>query len=161
MSMEMKYKTYEEAMEYQDFVMEVLSERLGLVISNYSSKKYQYGRGENRQGIEIKLDNRISPQGNISIELFEKSIASNYLWVKSGILREDNTWLYVQGNYEYIFIFSKKRLQELYNKEYRDKVWDPKPTIRTFLIPFEKAKEICEKFIQINEIKEDRNGKIR
>lgn len=149
MYMAMKYDTYEEAMEYQDFIVEVLAERLGLVISNYSSRKYQFGKGENRQGIEIKLDKRISPLGNVSIEVYEKSIANNYLWAKSGILRDDNSWLYLQGNYEYIFIFSKKRLRELYQREYMNKVWDPKPTIRTFLISFEKAKDICEKFIVI------------
>lgn len=143
--------TYEEAMEYQDFVSDILLKNLGIVVSNYSSRKYQFNIGESRQGIEIKLDKRISPIGNVSIEVYEKTKVNNLLWVKSGILREDNSWLYIQGNYEYIFIFSKKYLRKLYEKKYKNKVWEPIPTIRTFLIPFDEAKKICEKLIYINE----------
>lgn len=68
MYLEMKYETYEEAMEYQDFIIDILTSYLGLVVSNYSSRKYQFGKGESRQGIEIKLDKRISPQGYVWTE---------------------------------------------------------------------------------------------
>lgn len=142
-----KETSYEESMEYQDFVVDILIKNLGLVISNYSSRRYQFNIGESRQGIEIKLDKRISPKGNVSIEVFEKSKASNNMWVKSGILREDNTWLYIQGNYEYIFIFSKRSLRKIYEDKYYRRVWEPKPTIKTFLITFDEAKAICERLI--------------
>lgn len=145
-----KETTYEEAMEYQDFVVDLLIERYGIAVSNYSSKSYQYNCGESRQGVEIKLDKRIIPKGNVSIEVFEKTKAENDLWVKSGILRDDNTWLYIQGNYDYIFIFSKKKLRSIYEEEYIDLVWEPKLTIKTFLLPFDKARDICEIFIAVN-----------
>lgn len=146
-----KQTSYEESMEYQDFVVDVLIKNVGMAISNYSSRRYQFNVGESRQGIEIKLDKRISPKGNVSIEVFEKSRASNSLWIKSGILREDNTWLYIQGNYEYIFIFSKRFLRKIYEEKYKTKVWEPKPTIKTFLITFEEAEKICEKLIYVKE----------
>ena len=146
-----KETSYEESMEYQDFVVDILIKNLGLAISNYSSRRYQFNIGESRQGIEIKLDKRITPNGNVSIEVFEKSRASNSLWVKSGILREDNTWLYIQGNYDYIFIFSKRALRKIYEEKYKSRVWEPKPTIKTFLIPFGEAQRICEKLICVRD----------
>lgn len=146
--------SYDEAMEYQDFVADILCERLGIVVTNYSSRRYQINRGESKQGIEIKLDKRIVANGNVSIEVYEKSKARNEYWIKSGILRDDNTWLYVQGNYDYIFIFSKKVLIDLYEKQYKDYVWEPKSTIKTFLLPFNEAKKNCHLFIEINEDKE-------
>ena len=144
-----KQTSYEESMEYQDFVVDILIKNLGLAISNYSSRRYQFNIGESRQGIEIKLDKRISPKGNVSIEVYEKSKASNRLWVKSGILRDDNTWLYIQGNYDYIFIFSKRALRKIYEEKYITKVWEPKPTIKTFLISFSEAERLCEKLIVV------------
>lgn len=48
----------EKGLEYQDFVAGKLIEELGLVLSFYSSKKFQYGKGESMQGIEIKFDDR-------------------------------------------------------------------------------------------------------
>ena len=147
-----KETSYEESMEYQDFIVDILIKNLGLTISTYSSRKYQFSVGESRQGIEIKLDKRISPKGNVSIEVFEKSKASNSLWVKSGILREDNTWLYIQGNYEYVFIFSKRALRQIYEDKYKYRVWEPKPTIKTFLISFNEAERLCEKLIVVRRI---------
>lgn len=149
-----KETSYEESLEYQDFVVDVLIKNLGLVISTYSSRSYQFNIGESRQGIEIKLDKRISPKGNVSIEVFEKSRASNDRWIKSGILREDNTWLYIQGNYDYIFIFSKRALRKIYEEKYKDKVWQPKPTIKTFLITFGEAQRICERLICVGRNKD-------
>ena len=146
-----KQTSYEESMEYQDFIVELLVKNLGLVISNYSSRKYQYNIGESKQGIEIKLDKRICPSGNVSIEIYEKSRASNTMWIKSGILRQDNTWLYIQENYEYIFIFSKRALRRIYEEKYKYKVWEPLPTIKTFLVPFKEAEKICERLILVKE----------
>ena len=110
---------FDEALEFQDFVVDLLLKELGLCISNYSSRYYQQKYGENKQGIEIKLDKRILETGNISIEVAEKSKASNELWIPSGILRADNTWLYLQGNYEIVFVFSKSLLQGIYEARYK------------------------------------------
>lgn len=132
---------FEEALKFQDFVCDLLLKELGFVISNYSSRYYQFNHGENRQGVEIKLDTRILETGNVSIEVAEKSSANVSTWTPSGIMRNDNTWLYIQGNYNIVFIFGKCFLKQLYTARYIDKVWEPKKTIRTFLMPINEAKK--------------------
>ncbi|MEW6016479.1 MAG: hypothetical protein AB1760_00230 [Pseudomonadota bacterium] len=136
-------RSFEDGLEFQDFVADTLCRELGLAISNFSSRRYQYRFGENKQGIEIKLDRRMLETGNVSIEVGEKSRASNANYVPSGILRNDNSWLYVQGNREMFFIFSKKRLVDLYNTN-RYRV-DELPTIRRFLMPLADAMKHAEK----------------
>jgi len=64
-------ENYEKGLEYQDFIVEILAEKYGLIIPNYSSKKYQYDVGENKQGIEIKFDDRLKETGNLYIEIAE------------------------------------------------------------------------------------------
>ena len=140
---------FEEALKYQDFVVDILLKELGLVVSNYSSKYYQYKFGESRQGVEIKMDLRMTETKNVSIEVAEKSRADIENWTPSGIMRKDNTWLYVQGNYEKIFIFGKVILQGIYRYRYADKVRTPKPTIQTFLLPFEQANKYALKVIDV------------
>jgi hypothetical protein len=140
---------FEEALKYQDFVVDMLLKELGLVVSNYSSKYYQFNFGESRQGVEIKMDLRMTETHNVSVEVAEKSRADIENWTPSGIMRQDNTWLYVQGNYEKIFIFGKKLLQGIYKARYLEKVWTPKPTIQTFLFPFEEANKYALKIIDV------------
>lgn len=149
-----KRKTlFEEALEFQDFVADVLRKELGIVITNYASRKYQFNVGENRQGIEIKLDTNILKTGNVSIEIGEKSRKDLSDYTPSGILRNDNSWLYIQGNYDIIFIFAKKILVMLYNSN-RYRI-DNLPTLRRFLIPISDAeryaakilyKDVCRKY---------------
>jgi hypothetical protein len=155
--MEMKYPEYpdadrpnvfEEALRFQDFVVDLLLSEIGLVISNYSSRYYQYNKGESRQGVEIKMDLRILETGNVSIEVAEKSRADKECWTPSGIMRDDNTWLYLQGNYEIIFIFGKHFLRQLYEARHKDKTWEPKHTIRTFLLPIKEAEKYALKVIR-------------
>lgn len=141
---------FEEGLQFQDFVVDLLMNEMGIALSNYSSKYYQQNYGENRQGIEIKLDNRILETGNVSIEVAEKSKASVYKWTPSGIMRNDNSWLYIQGNYEIVFVFGKSILQKLYNSRYKDKTWEPKKTIRTFLMPIKEAEKYALKVFRIS-----------
>lgn len=142
-------KSFEDGLEFQDFVADALCRELGLAISNFSSRRFQYTVGENKQGIEIKLDKRMADTGNVSIEVGEKSRADNPRYVPSGILREDNSWLYVQGCKELLFIFSKKRLVDLYNsKRYRV---DELPTIRRFLMPMADAMRHAEKVLDFRD----------
>ena len=49
--------------------------------------------------------------GNLFVEYQEKTNVSNINFVPSGIMREDNTWLYLIGDYEQAFIFMKKALR--------------------------------------------------
>jgi hypothetical protein len=141
---------FEEALEFQDFVVDLFLKEIGISISNYSSKYFQYNKGESPQGIEIKLDNRILETKNVSIEVAEKSRADIQNWTPSGIMRDDNTWLYVQGNKKIIFIFAKKTLQGIYKARYQDKVWEPKKTIKTFLMPMSDAEKYAAKVIRVN-----------
>ena len=106
----------EQGLSYQDYVTEKLYS-VGLPIIGYSSKKYQNEKGENKNGWEIKFDDIRKNTGNLYIEIAEKSNSDNKEYVPSGILRNDNTWLYVIGDYTKIYIFSKKQLQKLYNSK--------------------------------------------
>ena len=111
----------QKGLEYQDFVTDVLINELGIALSSYGSTKYQYTKGENKQGFEIKFDDKYKDTGNIYIEIAEKSNAVNLNFVNSGIFRNDNTWLYLIGNYNEIFIFSKNHLKLMYeSKKYKE-----------------------------------------
>lgn len=139
---------FEEGLEFQDFVADLLLTELGIALTSYSSQRYQWLKGENRQGIEIKLDRRILETGNVSIEVAEKSRADMPNWTPSGIMREDSAWLYVQGNPKIVFVFGKTILQLSYKKQYWTKTWQPKPTIQTFLMPISEARRIALKVFE-------------
>lgn len=126
-------------MEFQDFVADQLF-RFGIALTAFMSRKYQYERGENLQGIEIKLDDRWHETGRLSIEIAERSDAQS-MWVNSGIYRNDNTWLYVQGNQAGFFIFPRKFLRHMFEKNGYPTEEKPKgkPTIRTFYLPVAHA----------------------
>ncbi len=136
---------FEEALQFQDFVVDLLLKEMRIVISNYSSKYYQQRYGENPQGIEIKMDLRMADTGNISIEVAEKSRANIATWTPSGIMRDDNTWLYIQGNYEKVYVFGKRFLRLLYHDRYQDRVREVKPTLKTFLMKTTVADKYCLK----------------
>jgi hypothetical protein len=138
---------FDEALKFQDFIVDLMIKEVGIAMSNYCSKYYQHNIGENRQGIEIKYDRRILETGNVSIEVAEKSRADIANWTNSGILREDNSWLYIQGNYDIVLIFGKEILKRLYYARYIEKVWEPKKTIKTFLMKLDDAKKYALKVI--------------
>lgn len=87
---------------------------IGILVQAFASQAHQFGTGESSQGVEIKLDTRFTETKQLSIEVAEKTKAENALWVPSGIYRNDNTWLYVQGNYDVVFVFAKKTLRRLH-----------------------------------------------
>lgn len=105
--------------EYQDFVVDECL-KFGLFISLYGSQKYQYTKGESANGIEVKLDKIFASSGNLWIEVAEKARQRNGDYVPSGIMRDDNTWLYVIGDYKTIFIFAKTLLRLLMNAKNPD-----------------------------------------
>lgn len=105
-----------EGTEFQDFVLKTLQSRMGLSLSIYGSKAYQFMEGESVQGIEIKRDNYWTRTDQLSIELAEKSRATNGYYVWSGIYRPDNTWLYIQGNANGFYIFMKHHLRWVYEQ---------------------------------------------
>ena len=136
---------FEDGMAYQDFIVDLLRDELGIVITNYSSQKYQFGTGENKQGIEIKMD-AVSKQTNrLSIEIAEKTKAGNPYWIPSGIYRNDNSWLYIQGNFEKIFIFAKSILRLLHKTgRYQEHTT---PTLKGFYLPNEIAEKDAARLI--------------
>ena len=105
----------EKGEEYQDFICDQLRKGdYGIYIQCFSSKRYQRERGESVQGVEIKYDERSEKSPNLFIEYDEKTNADNDKFVPSGIMRDDNTWLYLIGNYNEAFLFSKKQLRKVF-----------------------------------------------
>ena len=100
-------------LEYQDFVFDQLRHMDGMPIflGAYASEKYQYDKGESLSGIEIKFDDKLKETNNLFIEVKEKTDPSNKEFVPSGIMRNDNSWLYLIGNYEQAFIFARRTLR--------------------------------------------------
>jgi hypothetical protein len=136
-------------LEFQDYVSDVLINELGIPVTSYNSVKYQY-RGENRQGLEIKYDRRYSDTGNLYIEIAEKSNANNYSFVKSGIYRDDNTWLYIIGDYNKLFIFGKRTLILMHeSNKYK---YVEIGTSKGFLVPNKKAEKLSLKVINKHNI---------
>ncbi len=99
---------------YQDFVVDLAWQTIGLAIVQYSSQTYQRTVGESRTGVEIKHDEQFARSGNLYIELAEKALPRPGPYFPSGIYRDDNTWLYVIGDYNTVFIFAKTLLRQLH-----------------------------------------------
>ena len=125
-----------DAEEYQDFVCINLIKK-GIVLSNMSSKKYQFEVGETLQGFEIKNDKIFRNSNNLYIEYEEKSDPIRKYYVKSGILRHDNTWIYAIGDYEGMYLMQKKVLIAMYKKN-KFKTVETK-TSRGMLLPVAEA----------------------
>lgn len=154
MAGEMKYKMTEyykeklqKGLEYQDFITDILISELGIALSSYASEKHQYTKGENKQGFEIKHDMMYEETNNLYIETAEKTNKLNENFIKSGIFRNDNTWLYIIGNYKEVFIFSKKHLILMYEKGNYKKAGND--TSQGFLLDKESAEMYCVKKILI------------
>ena len=147
-------KCLEKGLQYQDFIANILINELGISLTSYSSKKYQYDFGENKQGFEIKFDDMYKKTGNIYIEVKEKSNPNNINYVDSGIYREDNTWLYLIGDYVEIFIFSTKYLRMIY-KSNKFEVKQIATSIG-FIIPKKDAEKYCIKKIELSDIEKTR-----
>ena len=108
----------EKGLEYQDFVAEQLRKATPcIIIGAYSSRKYQNKYGESASGIEIKYDSKFGETGNLYIEVAEKSRADLPEYTPSGIMRADNTWLYLIGDYSRAFLFGKRQLQSVFADE--------------------------------------------
>ena len=137
----------EKGLQFQDFITDILIKELGILLSTYSSQKYQNLKGENKQGFEIKFDDKYKDTGNVYIEVAEKSNPLNENFISSGIYRNDNTWLYLIGDYKEIFIFSKKHLKLMYeSKKYKEVIIS---TSKGMLIKKEDTEKYCIKKITI------------
>jgi hypothetical protein len=136
----------EQGLEFQDVVTDELYKR-GIVVVGYASRKKQYSVGENMLGAEIKRDGLFRSTGNLYIETAEKSHPDNTCYISSGIYRKDNSWLYVIGDENTIYIFSTKYLQML-EPRYEQKV---KTTSKGFVMPIDDAEKYSIRKIVIQE----------
>jgi hypothetical protein len=111
-----KYRTtkIESGKLFQDFVVDSCWNLLGLAIVQYSSQVYQQTIGESKTGAEIKHDEQFAKTENLWIEIAEKARPRPGDHVASGIYRNDNTWLYIIGNYDTLYIFQKTLLKLLH-----------------------------------------------
>lgn len=148
--------TFQDGLEFQDWVCMVLA-RHGVVLQNLSSKRYQIEIGENLQGFEIKYDARCTgdggtePTNQLSIEVAEKSRAENPDWIPSGIMRDDNAWLYIQGNYQRLWIFAKNWLRRYYRKK-RPVVRESFGTVQKFYLPIAAADQFAVRVFSADEL---------
>jgi len=140
---------FEKGLEYQDFVADMLADKYSILLTSYSSERYQLAVGENRQGIEIKFDDQFKNTGNLYIEFAEKRNGDNEKYVDSGIMREDNSWLYLIGDYNNIYIFGINFLKRMYiSKKYKEV---ETPTSKGFLINKETADKWATNIIKIEQ----------
>lgn len=128
----------EKAVEYEDFAFDLLRQ-LGITVVRYVSREWQFGTGECSGGIEVKFDDRMRETGNLYIEVAEKARPDESRdYCPSGIYRNDNSWLYVIGDYSEVFVFAKRTLQHLDRSgRYERKA---KATSLAFVLPIEKAR---------------------
>jgi len=135
----------EQGLQFQDIVTKELYQR-GIVVVGFSSRRYQNKYGENMLGAEIKRDGMFRDTRNLYIEIAEKSHPDKLEYIPSGIYREDNSWLYVIGDEETIYIFSVKYLR-LLEKRYEKKT---KTTSKGFVMPLDDADKYCLCKIDLN-----------
>ena len=93
---------------FEDYACDRIAES-GITLRTYKSAAMQLGVGESRAGFEFKLDAGHRRYGHLSIEVAERRRASG-LWVPSGIFRDDNTWLYIQGDTSLFWVLFKPAL---------------------------------------------------
>lgn len=105
----------EQGLIFQDVVTRALYLR-GIVVVGYSSRKFQVEHGENMLGAEIKRDGNFRDTNNLYLETAEKSHPDNQKYIPSGIFRPDNSWLFVIGDEQTVWVFSTKYLQLLHDK---------------------------------------------
>ena len=145
-------KLLEQGLEYQNFVADLFWEKFQINLTHYRSKWYQ-GKGENVQGIEIKYNSPRAlgvdgiPTGNIFIEIAEKSDKWRPKWTPSGCFREDNSWLFITGDFEEVFIFGKKDLQRISEH----KTIHQNETSKFFLLNKEEREKYSLKVIKIEQ----------
>ena len=147
--------TIEAGDSFEDYVTDRLAES-GITLRTYKSAKMQLGVGENRAGFEIKLDEGHQRYSHLSIEIAERRQASG-IWVPSGIFRNDNSWLYIQGNRALFWVLFKPTLIERARRAgitplfataetIRAPIFEAHGTVRKFYLPPEEADALGKRF---------------
>lgn len=144
----------EDAIKFEDFVAHKLYDA-GIPIGVHRSRSYQR-YGESRAGFEIKHDMRRVETQNLFIETEERSTASVDTPLKpAGIYAEDNSWLYVIGDYHKLWIFANKTLRQLHaTGRYKDSQTIDKQsgvvTAKGFLLPVSDADRYAAKIMDFS-----------
>lgn len=134
---------FQEALKFQDFVACQLMRR-GLMIVQFGSQDYQRKYGESANGVEVKHDKLFRKTGNLYFETAERTSTNNE-FVASGIRRRDNTWLYVIGDYQTIYVFAKNVLQ-LVERRFIPKIT---ATSKGYVMPLSDARKLAAKIIEV------------
>jgi len=103
----------ESGLLFQDFIVDLMLQVLRFPVTIYSSRLYQQTVGEGPAGVEIKHDENYARTGNLWIEVAEKACPRPGDYARSGVFRDDNSWLYIIGDYDTVFVFAKVALQSL------------------------------------------------
>lgn len=138
--------------KYQRFVAKILNEKYNLNIDYYTNRSEQLTIGESIQGFEVKYDRITSKTGNLFFEIESGG-------KPSGIYRTDNSWLWICGNYDIIYIFSKRNLQRLHKTGNYEIISNKYNSAKGFLVNQETIQEWADLIILIGEdthnLKED------
>ena len=135
---------------FQDHCALQVMKNLNIPLVNLQSKDYQFKIGENLQGFEIKYDQSFANTNNLYIET-EHRVSPDQEYYKGGILRDDNSWLYCIGNYEVIYIFSKKFLTNLYHSGRYTVIENNLMSSKGFLLPKNDADKYSAYKIENNQ----------
>ena len=110
--METKIKQ-EKGLQFESYIMDYFAKHKNISLSHYTTYQEQIDLGENRQGIEIKNDQRFQDTKNLFI-----SVERDYGYVKypSGIYK-NQSWLYVIGNQDIFYIFATKHLKQYFENK--------------------------------------------
>lgn len=103
--------------EYQDFIVRTLAMEHGIFLSLFTSKAYQFQYGEGLSGVEIKFDEKSVGTGNWYIETEHKTSPQQGYWRPGGVMRDDNAFLYLIGNYDEAMLMSKRQLRSVIERK--------------------------------------------
>jgi hypothetical protein len=143
---------YKQGTDFQNYVLEVLRIEFGWEIRAHHTDEEQVQIGENSAGFEIKLDKKFRQTGNFWIECQERS-NKHIPYSPAGIFAKDNAWLFIMGDYETIYIFSKKQLRVECEK--RKHIINNMDTSVGFLLPIKEAEHLILHKIDLNIKKTD------
>lgn len=133
----------QDGLSFQDFVQQATLIDWGMVIQTFSSSRYQLEQGESPQKTEIKLDNRCAETYRLSIEVAERSSFKVQEWTDSGIYAVPPSLFYIQGNYEFFYLFETRHLREVHRVKFQGQFQEGPATIRKFYLPLKMADEIA------------------
>jgi len=127
---------------YEDIIGYLMFYLYGIKIHFYRTKEEQFTIGESEEGLEVKLDLWCMKSRRLSIETGEKTSLSQREFIPSGIMRQDNTKLYAQGDFTRCWVFFKKNLVSYFNKNHPQIIKNNPKTIQKFYISISEAMRI-------------------